>query len=52
MATVNEILHLVKAKADAQLTEVDLVLDDVICCETSEINSNPVNSSLKNTMTF
>ena len=49
MATVNKVLHLVKAKADAlQLTELDLVLDHAIYCMALEIISNPVNSSLKN----
>ena len=49
MATVNEIFHLVKAKADAlQLREVDLVPDHAIYCKALEIISNLVNSSLKN----
>ena len=38
MATVKEVLNLVKAKADAlQLTEVDLVLDHSIYCKTLKI---------------
>ena len=49
MATVNDVLRLVKSKADApELTEVDLVLDHAIYCKALEIISNPVNSSLKN----
>ena len=48
MATVNEVLHLVKAKADALLLTVDLVLDRAIYCKTLEIVNNLVNSSLRN----
>ena len=49
IATVNEVLHLVKLKADAlELAEVDLVLDHAIYFKALEIISNPVNSSLKN----
>ena len=50
---ITENLHLVKAKAVAQqLARVDFVLDDAIYCTASEIISNPVNSSLKNTIHF
>ena len=53
MAAVNKFLHLGKAKADTlQLTEVDLVLDHVICCKILEILSNPMSSSLKNTISL
>ena len=53
MATVNKFLHLGKAKADTlQLTEVDLVLDHIICCKILEIISNPMSSSLKNTISL
>ena len=49
MATVNGVIHLIKAKADAlQLTEVDLVLDHAIYCKALEIIRNPVSGSLKN----
>ena len=49
MATVNEVLHLVKVKVDAlQLAEVDSVLDHSIYFKALEIISNPVKSSLKN----
>ena len=49
MATVNEVLRLVKAKADAlQLTEIDLVFDHAIYGKAFEIIRNPVDGSLKN----
>ena len=49
MATVNEVLYLVKAKADAlELTKVELVLDHTIHCKALEIISNPMKSNLKN----
>ena len=49
MATANEVLHLVQAKANAlHLAKADLVLDHAVYCKPLEIISNPVNSSLKN----
>ena len=48
MATVNEVLRLIKANTDAlQLTEVYLVLDHSIYCKALK-STNPVNSSLRN----